>query len=131
MLKWFKASEAAQVGTALADDVMLQSPLGSLARDKGKNPGLQERELQKFLQKFLQRVDREARPLQLNFFKRAKLANSFKWRLLEKGVERQLVNELTHALVLRLTPNQVGAVASPATSAAANHRASSSPNTLI
>jgi tetratricopeptide (TPR) repeat protein len=108
MLKWFKASEAAQVGTALADDVMLQSPLGSLARDKGKNPGVQERELQKFLQKFLQRVDRDARPLQLNFLRRAKLANSFKWRLLEKGIEKELVDELTQALVLRLTTQPAG-----------------------
>src|SRR5262249_8230556 len=60
-------------------------------------------ELQKFLQKFLQRVDQAVRPLELNVFKRAKLANSFKWRLLEKGVERDLVDELTQALVLRLT----------------------------
>ena len=56
--------------------------------------------LQKFLQKFLQRVDREARPLKLNLLKRAKLANTFKWRLLEKGVEQQLADELTRALVL-------------------------------
>ena len=110
MLKWLKASQATQVGTALADDVVLQTPPGSALRDNGSKPALQERELQKFLQKFLQRVDREARPLQLNFFKRAKLANSFKWRLLEKGVEKEIVNELTQALVLRLTVGQGGAV---------------------
>ena len=85
MLKWLKTSEATQVGTALADDVVLQTPLGSEVRDDGSKPALQEWELQKFLQKFLQRVDRDARPLHLNFFKRAKLANSFKWRLREKG----------------------------------------------
>jgi tetratricopeptide (TPR) repeat protein len=107
LLKWFKASEASQVGTALADDVILQSESGrSVTRDKDSRPAGQERDLQKFLQKFLQRVDRDARPLQLNVFKRAKLANSFKWRLLEKGVEREVVDELTHALVLRLNPHQ-------------------------
>src|SRR6516165_7369879 len=110
MLKWLKASQATQVGTALADDVVLQTPPASALRDNGSKPALQERELQKFLQKFLQRVDREARPLRLNFFKRAKLANSFKWRLLEKGVEKQLVEELTQALVLRLTPDAGGPV---------------------
>jgi len=110
MLKWLKASEATQVGTALADDVVLQTPLGSAVRDKGTKPAVQEKELQKFLQKFLQRVDREARPLHLNFFKRAKLANSFKWRLLEKGVEKEIVNELTQALVMRLTVGQGSAV---------------------
>src|SRR6185437_15972846 len=60
-------------------------------------------DLQKFMRKFLQRVDQEARPLKLNLFKRARLANSFKWRLLENGVERQVADELTQALVLRLT----------------------------
>ena len=106
MLKWLDASKATQVGTALADDVVLETPLGSTAREKGAKAGGEEKELERFLQKFLQRVDREARPLQLNFFRRAKLANSFKWRLLEKGVEKGIVNELTQALVLRLTANR-------------------------
>jgi len=107
LLKWLKASEATEVGAALADDVILQNPCG-VTPNKDVRPG-QERDLQKFLQKFLQQVDRDARPLQLNVFKRAKLANTFKWRLLEKGVERQVVNELTQALVLRLTANQAQA----------------------
>jgi tetratricopeptide (TPR) repeat protein len=102
MFKWLDASEAAGVGTALADDFVLHSVSG---RSGARNTGADARpeELRKFLQKFLQRVDREARPLQLNVFKRAKLANSFKWRLLEKGVEPSLVDELTGALVQRLT----------------------------
>ncbi|HEY6824693.1 MAG TPA: tetratricopeptide repeat protein, partial [Steroidobacteraceae bacterium] len=106
LLKWLKASEATQVGTALADDVVLQTPLGSAAREQVSKPAAKEKELQRFLQKFLQRVDRDARPLQLNFFRRAKLANSFKWRLLEKGVDKEVVNELTQALVLRLTASR-------------------------
>ncbi|MBV8144473.1 MAG: sulfotransferase [Gammaproteobacteria bacterium] len=122
MLKWLNATEAAQVGTALADDVVLQTPLGSAVRDQGASSALREKDLQKFLQRFLQRVDRDARPLQLNFFRRAKLANSFKWRLLEKGVEKTIVNELTQALVLRLTANPVGAPAGKP-SAAASARA--------
>src|SRR5215468_2649754 len=123
MLKWLKASEATQVGTALADDVVLQTPLGSAVRDKGIKPAAKERELQKFLQKFLQRIDRDTRPLQLNFFKRAKLANSFKWRLLEKGVEKDIVNELTQALVLRLTGSQGKAVPRDKSAVSPNGRA--------
>jgi tetratricopeptide (TPR) repeat protein len=110
LLKWLDTREATEAGTALADDFVLQTaavPKG--ARSKGAGPGTQGDQLQKFMQKFLQRVDREARPLQLNVFKRAKLANSFKWRLLEKGVERGIVDELTQALVLRLTANPGGA----------------------
>jgi tetratricopeptide (TPR) repeat protein len=102
LLKWLDTSEVTQLGTALADDVVLQSDAGSASRhSRGRNA----QELQKFLQRFLQRVDRDAGALKLNLFKRAKLANTFKWRLLEKGVEPQLTDELTRALVLRLTPH--------------------------
>lgn len=101
MLKWLDAREATAAGAALADDFYLQSG-SKLPRARGRESG-QEPELQKFLQKFLQRVDQAVRPLRLNVFKRAKLANSFKWRLLEKGLEQALVDELTQALVVRLT----------------------------
>jgi len=114
LLKWLNASEATEVGEALADD--------------GK-PGTQEGELQKFLQRFLQRVDRDARPLQLNFFRRAKLANSFKWRLLEKGVEKEIVNELTQALVLRLTTGQGSAAPGGKNASSASSRAGASHQT--
>src|SRR5215813_8116311 len=102
LFDWFNARQATEVGTALADDFVLQSASAG-PRRKGAKPGTQDNELQRFLQKFLQRVDRDARPLQLNVFKRAKLANSFKWRLLEKGIDKEIVDELTSALVMRLT----------------------------
>lgn len=109
LFQWFNAREAADAGVALADDFVLQSVPGSAGT---RRPETRGHDPQKFLQKFLQRVDSEARPLQLNVFKRAKLANSFKWRLIEKGVERQVVEELTRALVLRLSPQPAGAPAS-------------------
>src|SRR5215469_6448183 len=105
LFNWFNARQATEVGSALADDFVLQSS-SAAPRRKGAKPGTQENELQRFLQKFLQRVDRDARPLQLNVFKRAKLANSFKWRLLEKGIDKEVVDELTQALVMRLTARQ-------------------------
>ena len=54
------------------------------------------------LRKFLVRIDSEVRPLRLNFYKRAKLANSFKWKLLQNGVEPGVVDELTRMLLVRL-----------------------------
>ncbi len=56
----------------------------------------------KAIQSFLARVDSEARPLRLGFFRRAKLANTFKWRLLDRGTDPGLADELTRMLVLRL-----------------------------
>ncbi len=112
LLKWLDAREATAAGAALADEFYLQSA-SKLPRTRARDAGQrsQEPELQKFLQRFLQRVDQAVRPLQLNFFKRAKLANSFKWQLLEKGVEQELVDELTQALVMRLMGTGAGTAA--------------------
>lgn len=120
MLNWFSAREATEVGTALADDFVLQSASGPTISRKSGDAG--PRDLQRFMQKFLQRVDRDARPLKLNLFKRAKLANSFKWRLLEKGVEKAVVEELTQALVLRLTTDQGAAAATVGSPAGAGSK---------
>lgn len=98
--KWFDSRQAAEVGAALADNVALLSSSGAGRRQEGKGD---TEKLNKFLEKFLQRVDNEVHALPLNVFKRAKLANSFKWRLLEKGVDKDLVDELTQVLVQRLT----------------------------
>jgi tetratricopeptide (TPR) repeat protein len=108
MFKWLSGGQAAQVGTALADDFILHSESGADARRR-EGHGSQRQDLQRFLQKFLQRVDRETSALKLNIFRRASLANSFKWRLLEKGVEKTVVDELTQSLVLRLTTGRADA----------------------
>jgi tetratricopeptide (TPR) repeat protein len=103
MLGWLNAREATRVGAALADDFVLQgADASALQNGRGTPSG----RVQKVLQRFLQRVDRETHALELNLFKRAKLANSFKWRLLEKGIDREIADELTQALILRLTPSQ-------------------------
>ena len=123
MLNWLNAREATAVGTALADHFVLQTAAESSgARRKQTGPGSQRQLLQSFLQKFLQKVDRDTKPLELNVFKRAKLANSFKWRLLDKGVEREVVDELTQALLRRLT----GSPGSPTTA----HNAPAAPHRL-
>lgn len=81
---WFNSREATEIGIALADQYALQ-------RDSTAIPhGTKTAEGQPTdpLQDILDRAARELRTLRLNFYKRAKFANSFKWRLLEKGVER-------------------------------------------
>jgi tetratricopeptide (TPR) repeat protein len=122
LFKWLDASEATQVGTTLAEDFFLQSTAGSPGTTRREQRRPQGEELHKFLQKFLQQVDRAVQPLKLNVFKRAKLANSFKWRLLEKGVEQEVVDELTQALVLRLTGTPAGASAGAQASGASGRR---------
>src|SRR5437763_7623531 len=123
LLKWFNAREAAEVGSALADDFLQSASRSSGTRRQGTRSGPQGQDLLKLLR----RVDREAGPLKLNLIKRAALANSFKWRLLEKGVGQQLVDELTHALVLRLTANQANSVPSEQAAEGLKRRSGSRP----
>lgn len=101
-LEWFDASEATKIGVELADQFAPQ-PV-SHAATHGNQPA--PRKQGDELHMILQRADREVRGLRLNFYKKAKFANSFKWRLLENGVEKTLADEVTQRLVLHLSGNQ-------------------------
>jgi hypothetical protein len=97
-LNFLNASAAVEIGNSLADQFISQASPEAAKRVKKARPGEAEEELRKFVQ----RIDSDARPLRLNFYKRAKLANSFKWKLLQNGVKPEFVNELTRMLLLRL-----------------------------
>jgi tetratricopeptide (TPR) repeat protein len=105
LLKLLDTREAVEVGEALAEEfVSRTAPSGSSGESRIEKPTpLNARALQSSLNKFLQHVDREVRPLRLHFFRKARLANSFKWRLLEKGVNREIADAVTGALVMRLS----------------------------
>jgi tetratricopeptide (TPR) repeat protein len=102
MIAWFNGREAAQIGSALADEFAPRSG-PDLTQDwaQGGTSGSREQ--------LLRRADSEVRPLQLNFYKKAKFANSFKWRLIENGVAREIADELTQTLVVHLSQNQISA----------------------
>jgi tetratricopeptide (TPR) repeat protein len=90
MIQWFNAREATELGNALAE---------SLAARASADPT----ELGKPLQDLLHDAAIGRRASRLNVFKRAKLANTFKWRLLEKGVAKNVANEITRELMLHLS----------------------------
>ncbi|HJS90483.1 MAG TPA: sulfotransferase [Steroidobacteraceae bacterium] len=103
LLDWFNAREAAQVGATLADHYLPEGDTaGAAGRKSSPKNGRSD------LQKFLQRVAREAGSLKLNLFKRAKLLNSFKWRLLERGVDRSTADQLTELVLLQLSGGSLG-----------------------
>ncbi len=109
MLQWFNAREAADVGVALADEFAARAvapavPGRKAAHGKEMNA----------LQELLRRADSEVRNLRLNFFKKAKFANTFKWRLIEKGIDRDVADEVTQSLVLHLSQNKADAAAESA-----------------
>jgi tetratricopeptide (TPR) repeat protein len=91
---WLDGSKAAEIGASMADEFASRT-----ASVQGSAPGRPSRSVEQLLQ----RADNELRPLQLNFYKKAKFANSFKWRLIENGVPREIADDVTQALVLHLT----------------------------
>jgi tetratricopeptide (TPR) repeat protein len=100
MLDWFNGREAAKLGVILADQFAPGSASPS-AKPAAQSPLKRKTTAQELLQ----RADRDVRALRLNFYKRARFANSFKWRLIENGVEPGAANEVTQSLILHLAQN--------------------------
>jgi hypothetical protein len=98
-LKWFKAREAADLGVALADQfaraAAIQTPMRGSEGKRKENASA--------LAQLHERADREVRPLELNFYQKARFANSFKWKLIEKGVESGVADGVTQSLIMHLS----------------------------
>jgi tetratricopeptide (TPR) repeat protein len=100
MLKWFNAREAAELGATLADQFAVaaasrpEPARGSQGKKKGPMSALEQ---------LHERADREVRPLKLNFYQKAKFANSFKWKLIENGVESSVADDVTQSLIVHLS----------------------------
>jgi tetratricopeptide (TPR) repeat protein len=125
ILGWLNGREAAQIGAALADDFAPRTESavagGSAARDTSAA-----------MQRMLGRADSEVRPLQLNFYKKAKFANAFKWRLIENGVVKDLADRVTQTLVLYLSTNQPSVISENAANGPSNVQSySNNPKSLF
>ncbi len=121
---WFNAREATQFGAALADQYLQRTEPKLAGQGKAT-----QTETPDSLQAILDRAAAQAPTLGLNFYKKAKFANSFKWRLLENGVDKGIADKVTERLVLQLslkkansTPNNEAAVASADPSRSKNLR---------
>lgn len=108
LLDWFNAREAVDVGTSLADYYLPKTTLEAHGPRSTPHP---VDAAGKDLQKFLQRAARDVSPLKLNIFKRAKLLNSFKWRLRERGCDGSTVDQLTEMLLLQIAGGPLNAAA--------------------
>jgi len=99
LLGWFNTRESARAGTALADQFTRLSAPGCAAGGRQKTHAATYRAA---LQTCLRRGLHDIRALCLNFYKRAMFANSFRWRLLENGVDAGTATEVTRTLVLQV-----------------------------
>ena len=95
---WFNAREAEKIALDLADQLAPRAPAtASSGRAQAGKDGASG------LPDLLRRANTDGRLAGLNFYKKARFANSFKWRLLENGVEPGTADSLTHSLVVELT----------------------------
>ncbi|GGC83904.1 hypothetical protein [Undibacterium terreum] len=97
MFNWFDSSEAKTFGDSLAGFYIERSAahLKASKKKKGQKTG-------ETIDKMFQQVAQFRAAHKLNIYKKAKLGNAFKWRLLEAGYDSEFVNELTHMLMVRL-----------------------------
>src|SRR6185437_12147138 len=106
--EWFNARRATEIGISLADHfascgVTIPSEISRGRKAPAQKPA-------DALRDFLQRAQREVSAVPLNFYKKAKLANAFKWRLLEKGVAQTTASEVTQTLVMHLSMSRLTTV---------------------
>jgi len=100
ILTWLNGREAAEIGAALADEFAPRA-------ESAVTGGSPASSTSGSMEQLLRRADSVVRPLQLNFYKKAKFANSFKWRLIENGVARETADEVTQSVVLHLSQSQI------------------------
>jgi tetratricopeptide (TPR) repeat protein len=98
---WFDAREATEFGTALADQFTRSANSPPAAIDDKKAARNHPIDM---LQPILDRVD--AGNIQLNFYQKAKFANTFKWRLLENGLKKEIADQVTERVLLHLARNK-------------------------
>lgn len=98
LFNWFDASEAEQCGLSLAG---FFAERVSVAVGKGGKKSLPKKQLEAVNKMFAQ-AERFRNEHKLNIYKKAKLGNTFKWKLKELGYTSELVDELTKELLLHL-----------------------------
>src|SRR5437868_10478451 len=84
LIDWLKAQDAVDAGAALADSFPRQTT-GQAIRE------------------FLHEATEELGSRKLNFYRRVRFANAFRWRLLEKGVTDETAHDITQTLLINIS----------------------------
>lgn len=96
MISWLDARDAQKFGLTLAEFFIERIPLET-PNKKIKSLAKKQEVLNKmFIQIQIFKIKHK-----LNIYKKAKLGNSFKWKLLDADYDPTLVDELTKALMLK------------------------------
>lgn len=94
---WFNTKEAMLLGISLADNLSAE-----LAKANNKNPKKRNDQNIKAMEKIRGQLNEYQRQNKLNFFKKSKLANEFRWRLMEIGHHKDFADNATKELLLQM-----------------------------
>lgn len=122
LLGWFDTRRVTEIGISLADQFASRTAGAPAPSTRAEKPP--QKNPTDALRDILRRAEGEVSQLPLNFYKKAKLANAFRWRLLEKGVTGVTATEVTQSLVMHLSMNRASTATALDTSAAPVNRQS-------
>lgn len=98
LLDWFDAKEEAAFGLALAEFIVARLPPDAEA----KKATLSDKKRQEVLPKFYAQIEHFRQDRKLNMYKKAKLGNAFRWKMVDAGYATEFIDELTKEVLLRL-----------------------------
>lgn len=96
MISWLDAREAQKFGISLAEFFIKRIPLDAPNK---KSKSMEKK--QEVLNTMFSQIQLFKMKHKLNIYKKAKLGNSFKWKLLDANYDPELVDELTKLLMLK------------------------------
>jgi hypothetical protein len=97
LFSWLDTKEAVLTGVKLADNLSTE-----LSKKSNKNIKKEMDGQARALQNIFILADQYKRKSNPNFYQKSKLANEFKWRLLELKHDKDIVDTLTKELVLHM-----------------------------
>lgn len=96
MFNWFDARDAQKFGISLAEFFIERIPL---EKPNKKSKSIAKK--QEVLDKMFMQIQLYKMKHKLNIYKKAKLGNAFKWKLLDANYDPALTDELTKVLLLK------------------------------
>ena len=96
MINWFDARDAQKFGATLANFFIERIPL-----EKPNKKIKSMAKKQEVLNTMFSQIPPFKVKHKLNIYKKAKLGNAFKWKLLDAGYDPEIVDELTKELLLK------------------------------
>ena len=90
LFDWLDARAAVECGATLAEFVVERIP--------NKNP----KKAPEALAKLFAHIERFKQDNKLNMYKKAKLANTFRWKLVDYGYTNEFVDEMTKEVLVHL-----------------------------